>query len=108
MRAREPLAVTMTGVRMGERVLQIGMTDASLTGVLSAKPGLSGHAAIVLLAHEDFDAIVADWQMDDGNGADVFRWLELHRAEEHASAVCRWAPPTPSLGPQPPAHSSAQ
>ena len=39
----------------------------------------SGHAAIVLLEHEEFDAIVVDWQMDDGTGADVFRWLELHR-----------------------------
>jgi hypothetical protein len=48
VRAREPLPVTMTGVRMGERVLQIGITDASLTGVLAAKPGLSGHAAIVV------------------------------------------------------------
>ena len=52
MRAREPLAVTMTGVRMGERVLQIGMTDASLTGVLSAKPGLSGHAAIAVASDD--------------------------------------------------------
>jgi hypothetical protein len=47
-RAREPLPVTMTGVRMGERVLQIGITDSALTGALAAKPGLSGHAAIVV------------------------------------------------------------
>jgi CheY-like chemotaxis protein len=39
----------------------------------------SGHAAIVLLEHDDFDAIVTDWQMDDGSGADVYRWLEIHR-----------------------------
>lgn len=35
----------------------------------------SGHAAVVLLHHEDFDAIVCDWQMDDGNGADLYRWI---------------------------------
>jgi ubiquinone/menaquinone biosynthesis C-methylase UbiE len=45
---REPLAVTMTGVRMGERVLQIGLGDARLTSMLAAKPGLSGHAALVV------------------------------------------------------------
>ena len=45
---REPLAVTMTGVRMGERVLQIGAADARLTSLLAAKPGLSGHAAMVV------------------------------------------------------------
>jgi SAM-dependent methyltransferase len=47
-RAREPLAVAMSGVRMGERVLQIGIDNAALTGVLAAKPGLSGHAAIAV------------------------------------------------------------
>src|SRR5688500_15415201 len=45
---REPLPVTMTGVRMGERVLQIGLADARLASLLAAKPGLSGHAALVV------------------------------------------------------------
>ena len=48
MRAREPLPVTMTGVRMGERVLQIGLTDADGTllpegpsaRLIAAAPGL--------------------------------------------------------------------
>ena len=35
----------------------------------------SGHGAILLLQHEDFDAIVTDWNMDDGNGADIYRWI---------------------------------
>jgi CheY-like chemotaxis protein len=35
----------------------------------------SGHGAIQLLEHEDFDAIVTDWNMDDGNGADIYRWI---------------------------------
>ena len=38
----------MTGVRMGERLLQIGLDDAALAGILAAKPGLSGHAVIVV------------------------------------------------------------
>jgi CheY-like chemotaxis protein len=39
----------------------------------------SGHGAIVLLEHEEFDAIVADWNMDDGSGADVYRWITEHK-----------------------------
>jgi SAM-dependent methyltransferase len=45
---REPLAVTMTGVRMGERALQIGLGDLRLTTMLAAKPGLSGQAALLV------------------------------------------------------------
>jgi cyclopropane fatty-acyl-phospholipid synthase-like methyltransferase len=54
-RTREPLPITMTGVRMGERVLQIGVHDAELTGTLAARPGLSGHAAIVTLSETAAD-----------------------------------------------------
>lgn len=46
--SRDPLAVTMAGVRMGERVLQIGFRDPRLTGILAAKPGLSGNAIIAV------------------------------------------------------------
>jgi CheY-like chemotaxis protein len=35
----------------------------------------SGHGAIQRLEHEDFDAIVTDWNMDDGSGADIYRWI---------------------------------
>ena len=52
---REPLALTMTGVRMGERVLQIGAVDARLAALLAAKQGMSGEAAIVTA-----DAATAD------------------------------------------------
>jgi SAM-dependent methyltransferase len=45
---QEPLPVAMSGVRMGERVLQIGIDDPVVTGAIAAKPGLSGHAAIVV------------------------------------------------------------
>ena len=44
----EPLPVTMSAVRMGERVLQIGIDDASIASAIAAKVGLSGHAAIIV------------------------------------------------------------
>jgi CheY-like chemotaxis protein len=39
----------------------------------------SGHGAIAQLEHEDFDTVVADWQMDDGSGADIYRWLREYK-----------------------------
>jgi ubiquinone/menaquinone biosynthesis C-methylase UbiE len=45
---REPLAIAMSGVRMGERVLQIGMDTPLVTSLLAAKPGLSGESTMVL------------------------------------------------------------
>ena len=47
-RAMDPLQVSMTGVRMGERVLQIGCDDRALLRGLAAKVGLSGSAAAVV------------------------------------------------------------
>jgi SAM-dependent methyltransferase len=47
--AREPLAIAMSGVRMGDRLLQIGVDDPAVLGALAAKVGMSGHAAIVAL-----------------------------------------------------------
>jgi ubiquinone/menaquinone biosynthesis C-methylase UbiE len=44
----DQLPIAMTGVRMGERVLQIGIDDPSLAGAIAAKAGLSGHAAIAV------------------------------------------------------------
>lgn len=42
----DPLQVSMTGVRMGERVLQIGCSDKALLAGLAAKVGLSGTTAV--------------------------------------------------------------
>jgi SAM-dependent methyltransferase len=42
----EPLPITMTGVRMGERVLQIGITDPATVGMLAKKVGMSGLNAL--------------------------------------------------------------
>ena len=44
--AMDPLQVSMTGVRMGERVLQIGCNDKALLAGLAAKVGLSGSTAV--------------------------------------------------------------
>ena len=46
MRSMDPLQVAMTGVRMGEKYLQIFCSDATLTRGLAAKTGLSGVAAL--------------------------------------------------------------
>ena len=48
----EPLPVTMSAVRMGERVLQIGIDDPALASALAAKVGLSGNAAIAVTDDE--------------------------------------------------------
>src|SRR5262249_14108216 len=40
----EPLAVTMAGVKMGDRLLAGGVRDTSLIASLAAKTGRSGHA----------------------------------------------------------------
>ena len=51
----EPLPLVMSGVRMGERVLQIGVADPALVGAIAAKVGLSGHAAVAVERENDAD-----------------------------------------------------
>jgi SAM-dependent methyltransferase len=46
----DPLQVSMTGVRMGERFLQIGCADRALLAGLAAKVGLSGTAVVAAVA----------------------------------------------------------
>jgi hypothetical protein len=48
----EPLPIAMTGVRMGERLLQIGIDDP-VTGALAKKVGLSGVNALAALSDAD-------------------------------------------------------
>jgi SAM-dependent methyltransferase len=67
---REPLVMAMSGVRMGERLLQIGVDDAAVLGALAAKVGISGHAAVVTL--DDRNAERARRGIADGSAlADV-------------------------------------
>jgi ubiquinone/menaquinone biosynthesis C-methylase UbiE len=47
------LLVAMTGVKMGERLLQIGSADRAMLGALAAKVGLSGRAAAVVFGDAD-------------------------------------------------------
>jgi ubiquinone/menaquinone biosynthesis C-methylase UbiE len=49
----EPLPVTMSAVRMGERVLQVGVDDAAIATAIAAKAGLSGNAALVVSDERD-------------------------------------------------------
>ena len=56
---REPLVIAMIGLRMGDRVLQIGLADSRLMSTLAAKPGLSGHAAVVVSEAQQADRVRA-------------------------------------------------
>jgi hypothetical protein len=55
--AIDPLQVSMTGVRMGERFLLVGCDDALLLAGLGAKVGLSGGAVAVVF--DDHQAVLA-------------------------------------------------
>jgi SAM-dependent methyltransferase len=72
--AMDPLQVSMTGVRMGERFMQIGCHDRALLSGLAAKVGLSGTAA--LAAFDDEQARRAS-----GVGAKIGALIETHRIE---------------------------
>jgi SAM-dependent methyltransferase len=44
----EPLSITMSGLRMGERLLQVGAHDLQIVATMAGKVGLSGSAAIAV------------------------------------------------------------
>jgi ubiquinone/menaquinone biosynthesis C-methylase UbiE len=46
------LSIAMTGVRLGDRLLQIGCVDPTLLGAISAKVGLSGLACVAVRSTE--------------------------------------------------------
>jgi CheY-like chemotaxis protein len=58
-----------------EPVLLMAMADLFVEAGYAVSRVESGHGAILLLEHSEFDAIVSDWNMDDGSGADVYRWI---------------------------------
>ena len=47
------LAIAMTGIKLGDRFLQIGCTDASLVAALGSKVGLSGRACAIVSSEAD-------------------------------------------------------
>jgi SAM-dependent methyltransferase len=67
---QEPLAVAMTGVRMGERLLQLGVDDPVVAGILASKPGLSGESAVVV-ANEEAGALARKAVAESGAAANV-------------------------------------
>jgi ubiquinone/menaquinone biosynthesis C-methylase UbiE len=67
---REPLPITMSGVRAGERVLQIDAGDPAIVAGIAAKVGLAGEAAIVV-ADDDLGARVRDAAADAGAHVEV-------------------------------------
>ena len=54
---RDPLTVTMSGVRLGERALQVGSGDGRSMALIAAKTGLTGTAAIVVADDRAADRI---------------------------------------------------
>jgi ubiquinone/menaquinone biosynthesis C-methylase UbiE len=50
---KHALAIAMTGVKLGDRLLHIGCTDASLLASISSKVGLSGRACAVVSSEAD-------------------------------------------------------
>ena len=76
-RSMDPLHVSMTGVRMGERFLQIGCDDKALLAGLAAKVGLSGAAAVAV-----FDQASA--QRAEATGARVGALIEIKPIEDGA------------------------
>jgi hypothetical protein len=96
---REPLAVTMSGVRLGEKALQIGEGDTRVMALVAARTGLTGTAAIVVLddqaaarvrhAVTDIGALaevaVADRQDPPGDGA--FDVIVVHDVQRTIAAA---------------------
>jgi ubiquinone/menaquinone biosynthesis C-methylase UbiE len=44
---REPMEVTMTGVKLGDRLLAVGVADTDLIALLARRVGLTGRACVV-------------------------------------------------------------
>lgn len=58
-----------------EPVLLMVMADLLTEAGYAVSRVDNGHGAIQLLETADFDAIVTDWNMDGGSGADIYRWI---------------------------------
>ena len=47
------LEIAMTGVKLGDRLLQIGCADTPLVAALSAKAGMSGRACVLATGEDE-------------------------------------------------------
>ena len=73
----EPLAVTMSSVRLGERALQIGLDDPHIAAAIAAKTGMTGQATLVVAT--DAAAASARAAIADAGGlGDVLVVGQLH------------------------------
>jgi SAM-dependent methyltransferase len=50
---KHALAIAMTGVKLGDRLLLVGCTDASLAAAIGSKVGLSGRACALVSTDQD-------------------------------------------------------
>jgi ubiquinone/menaquinone biosynthesis C-methylase UbiE len=66
----EPLAVTMSGARLGERALQVGLDDPRIAAAIAAKTGMTGQATIVV-ADEEAAQSVRDAVAESGGLGDI-------------------------------------
>jgi ubiquinone/menaquinone biosynthesis C-methylase UbiE len=109
--ASEPLAVTMAGVKLGDRFLSIGLRDPKLVAALAIKAGLTGRAcavdadsarassgardveaegALIEMAHAPWDALPYDAaSVDVAVARDVFSTLDAAAKARAASEVLR-------------------
>jgi ubiquinone/menaquinone biosynthesis C-methylase UbiE len=73
----EPLAVTMSGARLGERALQVGLDDPAIAAAIAAKTGMTGLATIVV-ADEAAAASARTAVGESGGLGDVLVVGQLH------------------------------
>ena len=75
---KEPLAVAMSGVRSGERVLQLDLDDPAVAAGIAAKTGISGEAVLVVADNEAaVQAQRAARRIDEVLDVRVVRFTEL-------------------------------
>jgi SAM-dependent methyltransferase len=70
----QPLAVAMTGIKMGDQLLQIGCADRGLLVDLASKVGLSGRACTIV-----FDEAAAERARDTAARAGLLVDVEIAR-----------------------------
>ena len=81
---REPLAVSMTSVRAGERVLQVGVNDPAIVHAIANKVGITGLAVVVVPTDALADR-VRGYTADDSSTAEVrIEPLDHLPFEDHA------------------------
>lgn len=95
---RDPLAVTMSGVRLGEKALQIGEGDVRVMALIAARTGLTGRAVIAVLdehsagrvrrAIDDVGALAEVGVVDQGNPPDdaAFDVIVVHDVQQTIAA----------------------